>query len=492
MSFADFVLWVNYFMLGYFLAINGVYLTLYVISFVEIADYVRREVFSGLPELFASNYAPPVSVVVPAYNEEATIAESVRSFLTLRYPEHEVVVVNDGSRDRTLEVLLREFGLHESDQPVRLQLETAPIRGVYASDTERIVVVDKENGGKADALNAGACAARYPLVCNLDADIILEEDALLRVARPMIESREVAAVGGIVRVANGCVFEKGRIVKVKTPKKVLPNFQIVEYLRAFIVIRTAWSKLNCLLIISGAFGMFRRRDVIAAGGYLHETVGEDMELVTRMHRILRENDRRYKITFVPDPVAWTEVPETLRVLGRQRDRWHRGLMDTLVRHRRMLFRPRYGTVGLIAMPYFFFFEFLGPVVELFGYAAFVLSFLFGYLNAQFALAFFLAAVGLGALLSTAAVFLEELRLERYPRWRDLLKLTAYGILENFGYRQINTLWRATAIVSFLRKSTDWGSMERRGFDVGEAGKAGQINGPADEESENHEVHSAER
>jgi cellulose synthase/poly-beta-1,6-N-acetylglucosamine synthase-like glycosyltransferase len=466
-SFADVVFGVNYLVLGYFIAINMVYLGLYVISFAEIADYVRREVFSGLPELFASNYAPPVSVVVPAYNEEATIAQSLRSFLSLHYPLHEVVVVNDGSKDDTLKVLLREFGLHESDQPVRMQLETAPIRGVYASDTQRLVVVDKENGGKADALNAGACAARYPLVCNLDADIVLEEDALLRAARPMIESREVAAVGGIVRVANGCEFEKGRLVKVKTPKKALPNFQIVEYLRAFIASRTAWSKLNCLLIISGAFGMFRRRDLIAAGGYLHETVGEDMELVTRMHHILKDNRRRYKISFVPDPVAWTEVPDTLRVLARQRDRWHRGLMDTLVRHRGMLLRPRYGTVGLIAMPYFFFFEFFGPVVELLGYAAFALGLLLGYLNAPFALAFFLAAVGLGALLSTAAVFLEELRLERYPRWRDLLKLTAYGILENFGYRQLNTVWRALAIVSFLRKDSDWGAMERKGFETRE-------------------------
>ena len=465
MSVGEFVLGVNYFVLAYFLAINGIYLALYFISFVEIADYVRREVFSGLPELFASNYAPPVSVIVPAYNEEATIAESVRSFLTLRYPLHEVVVVNDGAKDRTLEVLLEEFDLHESDQPVHMQLETAAIRGVYASDTERLVVVDKENGGKADALNAGACAARYPLVCCLDADIILEEDALLRAARPMIESSEVAAVGGIIRVANGCEFEKGRIIEVKTPKQALPNFQIVEYLRAFIASRTAWSKLNCLLIISGAFGMFRRRDLIAAGGYLHETVGEDMELTTRMHRILRENGRRYQLSFVPDPVAWTEVPDTLRVLRRQRDRWHRGLMDTLVRHRHMLLRPRYGTVGMIAMPYFFLFEFLGPIVEILGYAAFAFGFIFGYLNLPFAIAFFLAAVGLGALLSTAAVFLEELRLERYPRWWDLVKLVLYGVLENFGYRQLNTLWRAMAIVSFLRKSSDWGAMERKGFET---------------------------
>jgi len=461
----DFILAVNYFILGYFLVINGVYVGLYVISFAEIADYVRREVFSGFSELFTSNYAPPVSVVVPAYNEEATIAESVRSFLTLHYPLHEVVVVNDGSKDATLEVLMREFDLYESDQPVRLQLETAPLRGVYTSPTERLVVVDKESGGKSDALNAGVCAASYPLVCCLDADIILEEDALLRVARPMIESSAVAAVGGIVRVANGCEFEKGRIIEVKTPKKALPNLQIVEYLRAFIAVRTAWSKLNCLLIISGAFGMFRRRDLILVGGYSDDTVGEDMELTTRIHRVLRENDRRYKISFVPDPVAWTEVPDTLRVLGRQRDRWHRGLIDTLMRHRRMLFNPRYGTVGLIGMPYFFLFEFLGPVIELLGYVAFVAGLALGVINAAFALVFFLAAVGLGVLLSTAAVFLEELRLERYPSWRDLVKLVLYGVLENFGYRQLNTLWRAMAIVSFLRKNTDWGAMERKGFET---------------------------
>ena len=464
MSLNHFILDFNYAVLGYFLLLNGMYIVLYVISFVEISDYIRREVFGGLSELFASNYAPPVSLIVPAYNEEATIVESVRSFLSLRYPMHEVVVVNDGSSDGTLEVLLREFDLWESDQPVRKQLKTAEILGVYASPSEHLVAVDKENGGKADALNAGICAARYPLVCCIDADIILEEDALLRVARPMVESSAVAAVGGIIRVANGCEVDSGRVVDVKTPKQVLPNLQIVEYLRAFLVGRTGWSALNCLLIISGAFGMFRRQDLIDSGGYAHDTVGEDMEVVTRMHRSLRELDKSYRVSFVPDPVAWTEVPATLRVLRRQRDRWHRGLMDTLLRHRKMLFNPRYGTVGLLGMPYFFLFEFLGPVVELLGYIAFIAGLLLGILSVKFAVTFFLAAVGLGVLLSTAAVFLEELRLRRYPRWRDILKLSLYSIVENFGYRQLNTLWRVLAIISFLRRNTDWGAMERQGFD----------------------------
>jgi cellulose synthase/poly-beta-1,6-N-acetylglucosamine synthase-like glycosyltransferase len=473
LNLSDLILAINYAVLGYFLVLNGVYIVLYVISFAEISDYARREVFSGISELLTSNYAPPASLVVPAYNEEATIAASVRSFLALHYPVHEVVVVNDGSSDATLDVLLREFDLWESDQPIWKQLETAEIRGIYASSAERLVVVDKFNGGKADALNAGICVARNPLVCCIDADIILEEDALLRVARPMIESSEVAAVGGIVRVANGCEVDRGRVVEVRTPRQDIPTFQIVEYLRAFLAARTGWSVLNSLLIISGAFGMFRRQDLIASGGYAHDTVGEDMELVTRMHRTLREAGRKYRIAFVPDPVAWTEVPSTLRVLRRQRDRWHRGLIDTLIRHRKMLLDPRYGTVGLLAMPYFFLFELLGPVIELVGYTFFAVGLLLGVLNLEFAVAFFLAAVGLGALLSISAVFLEELRLKRYPRWSDLLKLTIYGILENFGYRQLNTVWRALAIVSFLRKNTDWGAMERRGFDTQERDHRGE-------------------
>lgn len=465
MSVEGLVLAVNYAILGYFLLLNGFYLLLYAISFKEISDYARREVFSGFSELASSEYASPVSLIVPAFNEEATIAASVRSFLALNYPQFEVVVVNDGSRDRTVEILRQEFDLKESDQPVRMELETQPLKAVYTSASENIVVVDKLNGGKADALNIGICAARYPLICCIDADIILEQDALLRLARPMIESSDVAAVGGIVRVANGCTVEAGKVVDVRTPKHSLPNFQIVEYLRAFLAGRTGWSVLNALLIISGAFGMFRRRDIIAAGGYASDTVGEDMEIVTRMHRTLRQAGRRYRVSFVPDPVAWTEVPATVRVLRRQRDRWHRGLLDTLVRHRTMFFNPRYGTVGLLGMPYFVFFEAIGPVIELLGYAAFLLGLAMGIIDIGFAIAFFLAAVGLGIVLSVAAVLLEELRLRRYPRWTDLAKLTLYGVLENFGYRQLNTVWRAFAIISFLKKNQSWGSMERQGFDT---------------------------
>lgn len=470
-ALATIILIADYIVLGYFLLINGVYAVLYIISYFELSSYTRKEKFSGFSDLLSSDFAPAVSVIVPAYNEEATIAASVRSFLALQYPRHEVIVVNDGSKDGTLDVLIQEFKLWGSDQPIQQELKTAPLKAVYRSASERLTLIDKENGGKADALNLGICAAKYPFVCCIDADIILEEDALLRIARPLIESSEVVAVGGIVRVANGCEIDHGRVVNVRTPKSSLALFQAVEYLRAFLAGRTAWSVLNCMLIISGAFGMFRRRDLIEANGYAHDTVGEDMEVVTRMHRALRERKQRYKVVFVPDPVAWTEVPETLRVLHRQRDRWHRGLLDTLSRHRRMMLNPRYGTVGMIGMPYYFLFESFGPVVELLGYIVFIVSIGLA-LEAgkqvnlvffEFAIAFFVAAVVLGILLSVAAVLLEELRLRRYPRWRDLGKLTLFGILENFGYRQLNTLWRVVAIFSYFRKSTEWGAMERKGF-----------------------------
>lgn len=470
MSLSDFVIAFNYFVVIYFLAINGIYLTLYAISFVEVLDYAKREVFSGLTELFTSKYAPPVSILVPAYNEELTISDSIRSLLALRYPQHEVVVTNDGSKDRTLAVLIEEFGLYESDQPIRRQIETAEIRGVYVSPDERLIVVDKENGGRSDALNAGICTAHYPFVLLTDADVVMEEDALLRIARPLVESSGVAGVGGIIRVANGCKIEKGRIVEPRTPKEAVPTFQIIEYMRAFVASRVAWSKLNCLLIISGAFGMFRQRDLIDSGGLDTNTVAEDMDLTTRLHQTLRENDREYRIDFVPDPVAWTEVPDTLRVLHRQRDRWHRGTIEMMFKYRRMLFNPRYGTVGLLAMPYYFLFEFLGPIIELTGYFALVAGLFLGIINWPFALLFLFASIGLGMFLSVTAVFLEEMRLRRYPRWRDLLKLTLFGVLENFGYRQINTYWRVMAIVSFIRKKNDWGDMERKGFGQQEAGE----------------------
>ena len=317
-----------------------------------------------MAEAMASPFTPPASVLLPAYNEEAGVVQSVESLLDLRYPELEVVVINDGSSDGTLAALDRKFDL----VPVRLVLRDAiphaPVKASYvARGDSRLIVIDKENGGKADALNCGLEAASYPYVCAVDADALIEEDALLRVALPMLEDPErVVATGGIVRIVNGCVVDSGRVTEVRLPKDRLATLQVIEYFRAFLVGRTAWSRMRGLLIISGAFGWFKRSTVEAAGGYWTDTVGEDGELVVRLHKEMRQKHVPYGIEFVPDPVCWTEAPEDLRTLAAQRRRWQRGLAEMMWRHRHMVGNPRYGLIGAFVLPYFLVFELVGPLL----------------------------------------------------------------------------------------------------------------------------------
>jgi cellulose synthase/poly-beta-1,6-N-acetylglucosamine synthase-like glycosyltransferase len=455
----------NHLVLAYFVAMNSHYLVLMLLGFHATRRARRDTGQHDLRRLMRSPLTPPISVLVPAYNEELNVAESVRSLLMLHYPEFEVVVVNDGSSDRTLEVLVERFRLWPVPRSVDPAVPCRPIRAVYESpDFPNLVVVDKANGGKADALNAGLNFALYPLVCAIDADSVLEEEALLRVARPFVDDPEVTvATGGIVRIANGCEVRAGRVVRIRLPRRLLPLIQIVEYLRAFLFGRMGWSALGGLLIISGAFGLFNKRAVLSAGGFAADSVGEDIELIVRLHRTLRDAGRRYQLRFIPDPVCWTEAPERATMLARQRNRWHRGLMDTLWRHRGMLGRPRYGAVGVLAMPAFVLFELLGPVVELSGYVVVPLCFAAGLLDAPFLVAFLTASVLFGVVLSVTAVLLEDLAFRRYPRARDLALLVAVGVLENLGYRQATAWWRVRAFLDHWRGHRQWGAMERRGI-----------------------------
>jgi cellulose synthase/poly-beta-1,6-N-acetylglucosamine synthase-like glycosyltransferase len=461
----DVVVAYNHFVLFYFFAINAQYLALMLVGF-HATRRARHELkWQDLRRLMRSPLTPPISVIMPAYNEEANVAESVRALLMLHYPRFEVIVVNDGSKDGTLRVLIERFALRPVPPSFESRVPCRPVLGVYeSSEHPNLVVVDKANGGKADALNAGLNLALYPLFCAIDADSILEDDALLRVVRPFVEEPGITvATGGIVRIANGCEIRAGRVVRVRVPRRLLPLLQIVEYLRAFLFGRMGWSAAGTLLIISGAFGLFDKRAVLLAGGYAADTVGEDMELVMRMHRRLREKGLPYRLCFVPDPVCWTEAPESLAVLGRQRNRWHRGLIDTLWRHRAMLGRPRYGAVGLLAMPCFVAFELLGPVVELSGYVVVPLSYIFGLLDLAFMLEFLAVSVLYGIVLSVSAVLLEDVAFRRYPRLRDLVLLTFMGIVENLGYRQATAWWRVRAYWDFWRGDQGWGAMERRGI-----------------------------
>jgi len=456
----------NILVLFYFVALNGVYLVTSLLAFGALRRHAARLSSFEVEDTLTTAGAPPITLLAPAYNEEATCVESTRSLLTLRYPDYLVLVVNDGSTDGTLERMTEAFELEETPLAPVAEIPTAPVRAVWRSRRHpNLWLVDKENGGKADALNAGINYCRTPLFCAMDADTLLEPDALSRIARVFVEDVETVAAGGIIRIVNGCSVRSGVVQRIGLPRSLLGRFQVLEYLRAFFAGRMGWDALDATLVISGAFGMFQRGVVVEVGGYATDTVGEDMELVVRLHRHCRERKIPYKVVYVPDPVAWTECPESLRILGRQRDRWQRGLIEAITRHSRMLFNPRYGRIGMLAFPYFFFLEMLGPVIEGLGYGAFALSVVTGRASTSYVVAFLAVAVVFGIALSIAAVGLEEMSFRRYPRYRDLLGLFWLAVLENLGYRQINAFWRLRGVVSKLRGVRGWGRMERKGFDV---------------------------
>jgi cellulose synthase/poly-beta-1,6-N-acetylglucosamine synthase-like glycosyltransferase len=465
-TFVSFLTWYDNWVILYLFAISTIYMMLLLVG---CAGLLHHRFFRRDPEvsraLEFSALMPPISILAPAFNESANICQSVRAMLLLRYPEFEVVVINDGSKDETLRLLIDEFHLYKSARFSGHQVPAGPIRAIYESvDPLPLVVIDKANSGKADSLNVGLNVARYPLVCTVDADSILEEDALLRAALPFVEDPDrVIAVSGIVRVANGCQVTAGRVVRVDVPKSWIARFQVVEYLRAFLGGRIAFSSYNCLLVISGAFGLFSKAALLAVGGYHTDTVGEDMELVVRLHHWARREHKDYRIVFEPEPVCWTEVPESLSILRRQRSRWQRGTIQTLWTHRGMIANPRYGLLGLAAFPYYVLFEMFGPVVELTGYVVTLVGLALNLISRDTALLFFLGSLTYGVLLSVASVLLEELTLRRYPKVQDLLILLIASVVEGLGFRQLLTIWRAQAFWHLFRNGQAWGTMERKGF-----------------------------
>jgi YaiO family outer membrane protein len=448
----------------YFLVLNSFYGVLLILSIPEIWEQTRLAEDEDFQRLMQSDALPPITILVPAYNESATIEASVTAILTLEYRNYEVVVVNDGSKDDTMEQLRHAFDLYEIPRVYPETIETKPLRALYRSRSRsRLLVLDKENGGKADSLNAAINASRFPLVIAVDADTLIEPDALLRLTRPFLLGREIAAVGGTVRVANNCTVTDGRVTDARVPSKVIPGIQVVEYLRAFLFGRLGWNRLGGNLIISGAFGLFRKEYVMAVGGYRTNSIVEDLDLVVRMHRHLRRNKIKYEMPFIPDPVAWTEVPESFKILSRQRERWHRGLIAAMWQYKGMLFNPRYGRIGFLAMPFFAFGEMLAPVVELLGYIITAVGLAFGLVNVSFALLFILVAWGYGMLLSIWAVVLEEVSFRRYRRSIDLFRLLLFASLENFGYRQMTVWWRLKAFANVAKGVHVWGDMTRKGF-----------------------------
>lgn len=451
-------------MLVYFLALNSTYLVLLILATVELV-YQNRKPNFGVCENESCELAPSISILIPAYNEKETIVESISALRKLDYPQLELVIVNDGSTDDTLAALKKEFNLLKVSRDINEELSYQPVKSVYKSALDdRIIVVDKENGGKADALNAGLDYARTDLFIAVDADSLIEKGGLQSLVKPYLEKdSEVVGIGGIVRVANNCKIEEGEVVESRLPNKILPAIQVMEYLRAFLFGRSGWSKINALPIISGAFGLFKTERAIEIGGYRTDTVGEDADLVIRLHKMMRDKNIDYEITFKPDPVCWTQVPESLETLGRQRNRWQRGLIEALTYEPKMIGNPKYGLLGVFALPYFFFFEMLGPVVELTGPFIILISYIMGWLDLSFALLFLGVAVFYGLLLSLWSLLLEEFTKKRYESPLDRIKLIGTAILENFGYRQLHSYWRLKGIIDFLRKEKSWGEMKRQTF-----------------------------
>ncbi len=437
-------------------------------SIGETRDYMHENDFTDYRLLASSRHAPSVSVLAPAYNEGATITENVRSLLFLYYSNIEIVILNDGSKDDSLQKLIDAYDLEKVAFHVDYKISTKEVRGVYKSRNpvyKKLVVVDKENGGKADALNVGINVSSNDYIVCIDVDCILEQDAILKMMKPFLEEGEekVIASGGVVRIANSCEIKDGRLLKVHLPKNYWARLQSLEYIRAFILGRMAWARLNGLLLISGAFGAFDKDIVIKAGGYDHNTVGEDMELVVRMRRYMEERNEKYKVTYIPDPLCWTEAPVSSKILGRQRNRWTRGTIETMRFHRKMFFNPRYRLLGMLSYPYWFFFEMVAPLIEFFGMVVFILLTVFGLVNWHMFIALLVFIISFGYLYSAFAAYMEVATFNMYRRRTDMMKLLLTALTEPFIFHPF-VVWSAIrGYVDMIRKKKSWGEMTRQGF-----------------------------
>jgi len=446
------------------------YIALAIYSAIELRAYLRRNSFVDYNAILEGDLAPPISILAPAFNEGKTVNENVRALLSLYYNDFEVIVINDGSTDNTLEKLIQEYDLEISNYFMDYKIPTQDIRGIYRSRNQsfsKLIVIDKNNGGKADSLNAGINVARGKLFVAIDVDSIIESDALLKMVKPFLEEtdRKVIATGGVIRVVNDCVVEGGQIAQINLPRKFLPRVQILEYTRSFLMGRMAWAKLDGLLLISGALGLFDRQLVIDCGGYYSKTVGEDMEITVRMRRYMVEHDLPYKVAYIPDPLCWTEVPEDLTILGRQRNRWTRGMIDSLNIHKKIFFNPKYGRFGVLGYPYWFFFEWFVHIIEFLGILYFITVILFSSPNWQFFGVVFGFIYTFAVAQSVWSILFEELTYHKYDKRRDVIKLVLVALIEPILYHPLILFWAIRGNIDYLSGNKSWGVMVRRGFGV---------------------------
>ena len=446
------------------------YVVLAVISIIESIEYFKKNSFVNYKEILSSTVSPSISIIAPAYNESLNIIENVRSLLSSHYVNYDVIIVNDGSKDNSLELLIEAYDLVKVDYLINQQIPTKPLRaGVFKSTNpafEKLIVVHKENGGKSDALNVGLNISSSKYVACIDVDCLLLEDSLQKMIKPFLEltGTKVIASGGVIRIANSCIIKDGKLQEVNFPNNLVVRAQILEYLRAFLLGRMAWSRLNGLLVISGAFGIFDKKVAISVGGYDTNTVGEDMEIIVRMRRHMEEQNVKYKVAYIPDPLCWTEAPDNYKIFISQRNRWTRGTIETLRKHRRIGFNPKYRSLGMLSYPYWFFFERMAPVIEVVGILFFSILVMLQSVRWDYALAFFVVAYLFSITFTLVAIFSEELTFHEYKKKGTGLKLITMAILEPIILHPF-VLYAAIRgnYDYYFNKKKKWGVMVRKGM-----------------------------
>lgn len=445
------------------------YVVISVISTFEVKKYTRRRSILEHDTLISSPYQPSISIVAPAYNEAVTIVDNIRSLLSLHYSKLTIIIVNDGSKDDTLQTAIDNYYLYKTDEQYPSIIETKPIRGIYRSRKKafsNLIVVDKENGGKADAINVGTNVSRSDYFACIDVDCIIDQDAFLRLVEPIMKAgdKKIGAVGGIVWLTNDADIKSGKVIKIRAPKSYIARIQVVEYFRAFLLGRPAWAAKNGMLLISGAFGIFDRETVLKVGGYNHKTVGEDMELVMRMHGYYRENEIDYEIAYLPDPLCWTEAPSDYQILGRQRNRWTRGTIECLKFHKKMLLNPKYGILGIISYPYWLLAEWLAPYIEAGGLMFFLIIAVLGLANWPFFFALLLLVYAFATCISIYSILIQELTFAKYESVDDIIQLVKTALLEPIKYHPKTVRWSIQGNYDhFMGTNKGWGEMTRKGF-----------------------------
>lgn len=431
--------------------------------------YRNKNSFGDISKLMASPLAPSITIIAPAYNEGLTIVENVRALLSLRYVNYEVMVVNDGSNDDTMAKIIAAYDLEKIEWPIDPNWKSKPIRGVYKSkhlSFSKLTVIDKENGGKSDALNTGMQLSENRYVGCIDVDCLLQPDALLHVVKSFYQRSEkrVIAVGGVIRVANSCIIQGGQLEEIRLPKNWLAKFQLLEYTRSFLLGRMAWGRIDSLLIISGAFGFFDREIALAVGGYDTNTVGEDMEIIFKMRRYMHECRSPYTIEYIPDSLCWTEVPEDIGIFVNQRDRWARGNLETLFKHKDMFFNSKYGRLGLLSYPYWFFYEWLAPLLEFFGFITVILFAYLGILNWEFFIAITATIYMFSVMFSFYAILWDLYSYNEYTKTKDILMLMCCALIEPIVFHPISVLASLRGnLKKLFRVESHWGTMVRKGF-----------------------------